>query len=109
MRTPFENGLELFAAERYFEAHEAWEQEWVHAPRRERFFLQALIHLAVALHHRERGNKAGAARQWRKAMRKLAGYLPVWRGIDTAGLYREALERCGMPPRIRRATISGER
>jgi uncharacterized protein len=109
VRTPFEHGLELFAAGRYFEAHEAWELEWVRAPRRERFFLQALIHFAVALHHRGQGNTKGEARQWRKAVRKLAGYLPVWRGIDTAGLYREALERREIPPRIRRATISGER
>ena len=110
MGEAFERGLELFEAGRFFEAHEAWEEEWVRAPGRERFFLQALIHFAVALHHRRLGNEEGYARQWRKAVRKLAGYLPVWRGLDTAALYRDALA-AGPPAalRIRRATISGER
>jgi uncharacterized protein len=104
----FERGLGLFAQQRYFEAHEAWEQVWLKAPRRERFFLQALIHFAVALHHRAEGNEEGEARQWRKALRKLAGYLPAHGGIDTGALYRQALAGPG-PVAIRRATISGER
>lgn len=109
MGPPFERGLELYAQQRYFEAHEAWEEEWVRAPRGERLFLQALIHFAVALHHRAQGNAEGEARQWRKALRKLAGYLPSHRGIDTAALYRDALAPGrARPPRIRLATINGE-
>lgn len=110
MEPPFERGLALYRQGRYFEAHEAWEEEWVRAPRGERFFLQALIHFAVALHHRAQGNAEGEARQWRKALRKLAGYLPQHRGIDTAALYRSALApgRTGAPC-IRPATINGER
>jgi predicted metal-dependent hydrolase len=104
----FEHGLELFAQGRYFEAHEAWEEEWVRAPRGERFFLQALIHFAVALHHRGEGNPEGEARQWRKGLRKLAGYLPRYRGLDTGAMYREAVMGRGLVV-IRRATISGER
>lgn len=107
MDSPFDQGLALFAAGRYFDAHEAWEQEWVRAPRAERFFLQALIHFAVALHHHAHANPEGARRQWRKALRKLAGYLPRHRGIDTLALYRDALARGpGGPLRIHLATIS---
>lgn len=108
MRTPFEHGIDLFGAGRYFEAHEAWEELWTAAPRRERFFLQALIHFAVALHHRSEGNAEGEARQWRKAIRKLAGYLPSYGGLNTGDLYRQALKGSG-PLTIRRATISEER
>jgi uncharacterized protein len=108
VETPFDQGFALFAAGRYFEAHEAWEHEWMRAPRSERFFLQALIHFAVALHHRGQGNAEGEARQWSKALRKLAGYLPRHRGVDTGALYREALAGPGAVV-IRRITISQER
>jgi uncharacterized protein len=104
--SPFEQGLAHFAARRYFEAHEVWEEEWVCAPRAERFFLQALIHFAVALHHRAEGNPEGELRQWRKALRKLAGYLPRHRGLDTAALYRDALAGPRATLLIRLATIS---
>jgi hypothetical protein len=53
-------------------------------------FLQALIHLAVAFYHWERGNPAGAERQLNKGLGKLALYLPSCEGIDTERLHREA-------------------
>ena len=56
-----------------------------------RLFLQSLIHFAVGLYHAERGNPVGAARQLRKGLRKLAGYLPACEGIDTARLHAEGL------------------
>jgi len=83
-------GIALFNAAEYFEAHERLESEWLHAPRTERFFLQALIHMAVAWHHAGEGNTEGAVRQVGKGLRKLAGYLPQRRGVDTARLYIDA-------------------
>lgn len=62
----------------------------MHAPHAERFFLQALIHMAVAWHHATRGNPPGALRQIDKGLRKLAGYLPVHAGVDTRRLYHDA-------------------
>ena len=56
----------------------------------ERFFLQALIHFAVGFYHHQQGNPMGADLQLRKGLRKLAGYLPAFQGVDTAKLYREA-------------------
>jgi predicted metal-dependent hydrolase len=67
---------------------EAWTPE--RGPRR--LFLQSLIHVAVGLYHSERGNPVGASRQLRKALRKLDAYLPVWEGVDTARVYRDASE-----------------
>jgi uncharacterized protein len=67
------------------------EEEWTPERGPRRLFLQSLIHVAVGLYHAERGNAAGASRQLRKGLRKLAGYLPACEGIDTARLHREAL------------------
>ncbi len=57
-----------------------------------RMFLQGLIHIAVGYYHHQQGNQPGAERQLQKGLKKLAGYLPEFEGIDTALLYRQALE-----------------
>ena len=87
--TPFEHGVALFDAGEYFESHEELEAEWVAERGPRRMFLQALIHFAVAAHHQGAGNMVGARLQLDKALRKLAGYLPRYEGIETARLYRE--------------------
>jgi hypothetical protein len=92
MMTHLAEGIELFNRGEYFEAHEVLEAAWTHAPRRERFFLQGAIHMAVAWHHATQGNITGALRQVGKGIPKLAGYLPHHRGVDTARLCREAME-----------------
>ena len=77
-----EKGLELMRAERWFDAHEALEDEWREAPAPERDFLQGLVHVTVAWHHASRGNANGASRQLMKASRRLGPYAPAHRGVD---------------------------
>ena len=64
-------------AERWFDAHEALEDEWREAPAPERDFLQGLVHVTVAWYHASRGNAPGASRQLAKAMRRLGPYAPA--------------------------------
>lgn len=85
----FERGLALFNAGEYYECHEVWEELWTATKGGERLFLQALIHFAVSLYHFQQANPVGAERQLSKALKKLAGYLPVFRGIDTQRLYHD--------------------
>ena len=84
------SGVALFNSGAYFDAHEHLEAQWLRAPRVQRFFLQSLIHMAVAWHHATEGNREGALRQVDKGLCKLAGYLPEYDGVDTAALYRDA-------------------
>jgi uncharacterized protein len=86
----FQRGLGLFQRGEYFECHEVWEDLWRASGPPRRLFLQALIHLAVSAYHREGGNPVGAGRQMAKALKKLAGYLPAYEGLDTWTAYREA-------------------
>ena len=71
-------------AERWFDAHEAFEEEWREAPAAERDFLQGLVHVTVAWHHAAKGNRPGASRQLAKAARRLGPYAPSHRGVDVA-------------------------
>ncbi|HEX2302736.1 MAG TPA: DUF309 domain-containing protein [Gaiella sp.] len=77
-----ERGLELMREERWFDAHEALEDEWREAPEAERDFLQGLVHVTVAWHHAANGNQPGASRQLDKAARRLAAYAPSHRGVE---------------------------
>ena len=81
-----EDGIRLMRAERWFDAHEALEDEWRDAPEPERDFLQGLVHVTVAWYHASRGNRNGASRQLAKAARRLGPYSPSHRGVDVAGV-----------------------
>jgi predicted metal-dependent hydrolase len=87
----FHRGIELFNHGEYFECHEVLEEVWRHERGERRLFLQSLIHLAVAFYHHQQGNPAGMERQMQKGLKKLAGYLPEYCGVDTVQLYRDAI------------------
>ncbi len=79
-----EAGIALMRSERWFDAHEALEEEWRAAPEAERDFLQGLVHVTVAWHHAGNGNLPGATRQLEKATRRLGPYAPSHRDVDVA-------------------------
>ncbi len=88
----YARGIALFNAGRFFDAHEALEEAWREAAGRRKLFLQALIQIAVGLHHHSRGNRAGARSLLARGGSKLAGYPAAYGGLDVAGL-RRALAR----------------
>ncbi|MGH7320958.1 MAG: DUF309 domain-containing protein, partial [Candidatus Rokuibacteriota bacterium] len=55
----------------YFEVHELLEPAWMRASDPERIALQALIQIAVALHHAENGNREGAVSLLTEGLAKL--------------------------------------
>ncbi|HKP17537.1 MAG TPA: DUF309 domain-containing protein [Gaiellaceae bacterium] len=83
---PFERGLELVRAGRYFEAHEELEVAWRAAEPAEKDFLQGLVHVAVAWYQAGRGNEYGCSRQLEKAARRLGPYAPDHRHVDVAAV-----------------------
>ena len=83
-------GIEHFNRGEFFEAHEVWEEAWTPERDPRRLFLQSLIHVAVGSYHATRGNPAGACRQLRKALRKMAAFVPEYESVNTARLSRDA-------------------
>lgn len=86
-------GIARFNAREFFECHEVLEDVWLVESGPRKRFLQAIIHFAVAFYHEGRENRLGALRQLRKAIAKLAPYLPVYEDVDTSRLFDEGL-RC---------------
>jgi uncharacterized protein len=82
----FRRGVELFNGAKFFEAHEILEEVWRAAPQAEKKPLQGLIQIAVAMHHCNRGNRAGARSLLKRAAGNLTGCPKNFAGLQLAGL-----------------------
>jgi len=97
-------GIELFNAGRYWDAHEAWERAWT--PDRkgaDAGFYKGLIQVAAGCLHYARRNRRGAVNKWRSGAGYLRPYLPRHEGVRLAPLveavdgYLAAMEGPGWP------------
>jgi uncharacterized protein len=79
-------GRRCFDSGDFFEAHEHWELVWLAAPEPEKTFLQAVIQVAAAFHHFQRGNFAGTDSLLRNALRRLDCYPEAYSGVAIAPL-----------------------
>jgi predicted metal-dependent hydrolase len=85
MTTGLEHGIELFNSGSFWEAHEAWEGDWM--PDRkgpDSGFYKGLIQVAAGCLHYTRHNRRGAVNKWRSGADYLRPYLPVHRGVNIA-------------------------
>ncbi len=109
----YEEGIGLFNAGRYFEAHEAWERVWLRAEGDAKLFYQGLIQAAAAILHAERGNPHGARSLYEKSREKLEMFPREHMGIalgelcdSLARFFDSVFEHRGVPlpprPTIRR-------
>jgi uncharacterized protein len=88
----FARGIELFNTRYFFEAHEAWEEIWLHTAPPEKTFLQGLIQVTAAFHHHSRENLRGTKSLLRAGLLKLEDFPPHHRGLNIEKL-REAARR----------------
>ncbi len=75
-RIAFRRGIEQFNAGHFFEAHETWEEVWLHSPEPDKTFLQGIIQIAAAFHHRSRGNDRGTPTLLQAGLKRLARFPP---------------------------------
>lgn len=71
MRELQREGVRLFNARDFYEAHEAWEEVWRHSQGHDSRFWQGLIQAAASLLHWTNGNFDGARRLAVSAIEKL--------------------------------------
>jgi uncharacterized protein len=79
-------GLRLYHAGEFFAAHEAWESVWLGAQEPEKMFLQGLIQVTAAFHHRQRNNLLGTALLLQAALGRLERYPAYFGGISVTML-----------------------
>jgi uncharacterized protein len=82
-------GLALYRARRWFDAHEVWEHAWNGEVGRNKETLRALIQVAAALHKHEEGNRRGPSKLLAKAKNTLAEVTSgcsSWLGFDLVAL-----------------------
>jgi predicted metal-dependent hydrolase len=88
----FARGIELFNTRYFFEAHEAWEEIWLHTEPPEKTFLQGLIQVTAAFHHHSRENLRGTKSLLRAGLTKLEDFPPHHRELNIEKL-REAARK----------------
>ena len=87
-----DRAVELFDAERFFEAHEFLEYIWKsdEVPRKDRDFWKGVTQVAVGCCHVQRGNTKGATTLLERATSYMAPYPGRYHGIDAHALARRA-------------------
>jgi uncharacterized protein len=86
----FEHGVALFNGKKFFEAHEAWEEIWLHEALPEKTFLQGLIQVTAAFHHHSRGNLHGMESLLHRGLAKLDEFPASHRGLRIGALRASA-------------------
>lgn len=83
-------GIALFNAGEYYEAHESLEHEW-HAERGPvRRLYQGILQVGVGFHHARHGNHRGAILLLTDGITKVSEFAPRWLGIETGRLVTES-------------------
>jgi len=79
---PVSEFTQAFDAGAYFAAHEILEAFWIGYRGDDRDFYRGLIQAAVALHHLQTGNPAGASSVAARARANIAPYAPRHARVD---------------------------
>jgi len=83
-------GLRLFNAGEYFEAHEALENAWNDEPGEVRDLYRGILQIAVAYLHITRGNYNGAVKVYDRSQKWLKDWADICRGIYVGELQKNA-------------------
>jgi uncharacterized protein len=85
-------GLQLYDADEFFAAHEAWESVWLGSQEPDKTFLQGLIQVAAAFYHLQRNNPLGTALLLQAALQRLERYPARFGGISVTLLCNDIRE-----------------
>lgn len=100
----WQQGVELFNAGEYWEAHEAWEPLWLNAKGTDKHFHGGIILLAAALHKaRQMKSERGGRRNYAKALVHLANVPDDYLDVEVRKLelcVHEALLEPQLNPQI---------
>jgi predicted metal-dependent hydrolase len=85
-RTCLAEGVALFNAGRFFEAHEVWESAWLREQGPRRALLQGLILVAAGWLKSDAGRTEGARTLFTRALARLEALPPDFEGVEVGTL-----------------------
>ena len=88
----FSDGLRAYEENKFFEAHELWEELWSEYYLADRTLIQGLIQLTVSFVHLGNGNLNGAKSLLNKSAEKFSSFSGVHRGINIDNLKQQIVE-----------------
>ncbi|MBI2619599.1 MAG: DUF309 domain-containing protein [Ignavibacteriales bacterium] len=92
-RIVYQNGIALFNRQRFWEAHEAWEEVWRQRTEESRIFFQGIIQAAAGYHLLvERPRTSGAVKNLSKAIGKLDLFPRFFLDLDVEALRKSLVE-----------------
>ncbi len=107
-RIALARGAEHYAAARYFEAHEVWEEAWLEESGEVRLLLQGLIQVAAGFVKGLRDARpAGAARLFDAALKKLSPLPDDLVGVRLSSFRDELAQAAGAARRWRDGASTG--
>ncbi|MFQ5907728.1 MAG: DUF309 domain-containing protein [Thermoplasmata archaeon] len=77
-------GVTLYNAGRFFEAHEVLEDVWLEEEGDDKIFLQGIIKIAAAFHHYGKGTYRGMRNLLQAGSQMLEPFRPAYRGVELA-------------------------
>jgi uncharacterized protein len=86
-------GIVLFNQGDFFEAHEVWEDAWIHTSGELKKFYQGLIQAAVGLCHFCNGNLNGALKLYHSSRDKMRDVPSIYQGLNLPE-FLAAMEQC---------------
>ena len=91
----FHSGVAAFNRGEWYRCHDDFEAIWHESQGRLRPVLQAILQIAVAHHHLERGNQRGATMLLGEGLGRLAAAEPCELGLDIQKLQQSSQRRLG--------------
>jgi predicted metal-dependent hydrolase len=85
-KASFLRGIAQFNAERFFDAHETWEEIWLHSPEPQKTFYQGIIQISAVFHHYHRANMLGTRSLLEAGLRRVGQFPDAYNGIALEAL-----------------------
>jgi uncharacterized protein len=85
----YRRGVALINSGEFYEAHEVLEDAWRESTAHVKLFRQALVQIAVAMHHHSTGNLNGSRSVLARAIRNIAPFEQGYEGLDLDDLRQQ--------------------
>lgn len=85
----YHRGVALINSGEFYEAHEVLEDAWRESKHSIKLFRQALVQIAVAMHHHSTGNINGSRSVLARAIRNITPFEQGYEGLDLDDLRQQ--------------------